>query len=238
MATWRDVQAAVATLGEAPERLREMRESYAAKRAEFAQNPDWSERFRDEQLGKLTERMQSEFTSLQSLVREARATVAAWRPAAAASIEEQLLAEQREARAWARAERLLASGVSPLELIVQAKSGGDVETLKALRAELPTHVAGQAAGRTLEERQSAALHLARAVDVALAQTLPDGVERQALRARLQEEALAPVAEAELAYTASQLSEGGTDHLHHVIQVRYLRNEAAPVLEALEGPGAA
>ncbi|MER5564128.1 hypothetical protein CG740_37025 [Streptomyces sp. CB01201] len=52
---------------------------------------------------------------------------------------EQLLAETRQARAWDRARALLDAGRSTMDVI----SGADLDTLYALRAELPTYLAAQ-----------------------------------------------------------------------------------------------
>ena len=56
------------------------------------------------------------------------------------SAEDRLLAELREQRAWRRAERRL-TGETPVSLhaiVAEARATGDAETLRALRAEVPS----------------------------------------------------------------------------------------------------
>lgn len=237
MTTWSDVQHGVSVLMGAPAQLRALREEYQQKRAEHTQNPDWSERYREQQLASLRERTEAAFLQAREQVAAAREAIADWRSPVASSVEAQILAEQREARAWTRAERMLSTGVAAQALIDQAVTGGDVDTLRALKAELPSYLGSQLAGRTLEERQVATVDAGRAIDLALAKALPDGGEKQALRARLRVEALAPIAEQELAFTSSVLlgQNASFSNLQHAIQIEYLKSDAAPVLEALDGP---
>ncbi|GAA2407373.1 hypothetical protein GCM10010420_39340 [Streptomyces glaucosporus] len=106
--------------------------------------------------------------------------------APAGNANEQLLAEMRQSKAWERARSLLEAGRTPAEVIASA----DVDTLRALRAELPTYLAAQvkrkpglrnAYGQTGEEFDPAPV--LRTIDMAMAEKV-GGQEGAALRAVL------------------------------------------------------
>ncbi|AJC60163.1 hypothetical protein [Streptomyces sp. 769] len=132
------------------------------------------------------DRIQRETDAAATLVR----TVANKATTAAAGAAEQLLAETRQARAWDRARALLDTGRTLPEVI----KGADLDTLHALRAELPTYLAaqrtkpqGMAGADFTEPDPTRAVH---AVERALADHLPKP-QGAALRARLDLDALEP-----------------------------------------------
>jgi hypothetical protein len=103
---------------------------------------------------------------------------------------EALLAEMRQSRAWDRARLLLESGRPVGEVIASA----DLDTLRALRAELPAYLTAQTErpagteGGSWTEVDTAAV--ARTVEKTLADRLP-GDQGAALRSRLELEAIEP-----------------------------------------------
>lgn len=103
-------------------------------------------------------------------------------------VTEQLLAETRQGRAWARTAPLLDQGRDVASLVDAAREAGDHHTLSALRAELPAYL--DARGGDPDAMLAAGgpdelPGLLRRVDEALADTLPDDHgEATALRTRL------------------------------------------------------
>ncbi|MFI5805787.1 hypothetical protein [Streptomyces sp. NPDC051561] len=114
-----------------------------------------------------------------------RATTPAYRDAS-----EQLLAETRQGRAWERARALLDAGRTPRDII----EGADLDTLHALRAELPTYLSAQhtkpqgLAGAEFTEPDPA--RILRDLDRARVDLLPKE-QGAALRARLDLDAIEP-----------------------------------------------
>lgn len=132
------------------------------------------------------DRIEHEADHAAALVRAAADKATA--PPAGAT--EQLLAETRQARAWDRARALLDAGRTPREVIESA----DLDTLHALRTELPTYLAAQHAkpqgltgGEHTEPDPARILH---AIDRARLDHLPRK-QAAALRARLDLDALEP-----------------------------------------------
>ncbi|WP_411146993.1 hypothetical protein [Streptomyces sp. x-80] len=133
------------------------------------------------------DRIQCETDAAATLVRTV-ANKATATPAGGAA--EQLLAETRQARAWDRARALLDAGRTLPEVIKDA----DLDTLHALRAEMPTYLATQHTKPSgldgadfTEPDPTRAVHV---VEHALADRLPKP-QGAALRARLDLDALEP-----------------------------------------------
>lgn len=103
-------------------------EANARRRAEL-------ERAAREQAAADLDRIERETSTAAALVR----TVADKAATPARGTTEQLLAETRQTRAWDRARSLLDAGRTAQEVI----KGADLDTLHALRAELPTYLASQ-----------------------------------------------------------------------------------------------
>jgi hypothetical protein len=56
------------------------------------------------------------------------------------SVEEQMLAELKEQRAWSRYSFALTSGKEPTEVVRQASEGGEAAGIRALASELPSYL--------------------------------------------------------------------------------------------------
>ncbi|MFD9905884.1 hypothetical protein [Streptomyces sp. NPDC059063] len=140
---------------------------------------------------------------------------------------EQLLAETRQGRAWNRARALLDSGRSTADII----NGADLDTLHALRTELPTYLAAQ---RTKPQGMAAAdfteadpAPLLRTIDRALVDKLPKD-QGAALRLRLDLDEAEPglretVAGLRRAVTGTA---DGSDGLRSAIAARFADQNAA------------
>ncbi|MFK0297422.1 hypothetical protein ACIQU6_44145, partial [Streptomyces sp. NPDC090442] len=133
------------------------------------------------------DRIQRETDAAATMVRTV-ANKATTTPAAGAA--EQLLAETRQNRAWDRARALLDAGRTLPDVI----KGADLDTLHALRTELPTYLATQHTKPSgldgvdfTEPDPTRAVH---AVERALANRLPKP-QGAALRARLDLDELEP-----------------------------------------------
>ncbi|MFH8404849.1 hypothetical protein ACH4FX_08735 [Streptomyces sp. NPDC018019] len=134
------------------------------------------------------DRIEREANNAAALVRTvADKASAAGQPRDAAG---QLLAETRQARAWDRARALLDAGRTPQEVI----KGADLDTLHALRAELPTYLSAQrtkpqglAGAEFTEVNPARILHT---IDRARLDHLPKE-QAAALRARLDLDAIEP-----------------------------------------------
>ncbi|MFJ6483962.1 hypothetical protein ACIQK6_28130 [Streptomyces sp. NPDC091682] len=154
-------------------------EANARRRAEM-------ERAAREQAAADLDRIERETSTAAALVR----TVADKAATPARGTTEQLLAETRQARAWERARSLLDAGRTAQEVI----NGADLDTLHALRAELPTYLAAQRtkpqglAGADFTEPDPA--RILHTIDRARLDHLPKE-QAAALRARLDLDAIEP-----------------------------------------------
>ncbi|MEV0440909.1 hypothetical protein AB0I84_08980 [Streptomyces spectabilis] len=140
---------------------------------------------------------------------------------------EQLLAETRQARAWERARSLLDAGRTTADVI----SGADLDTLHALRAELPTYLAAQ---RTKPQGMAAAdfteadpAPLLRTLDRALVDRLPKD-QGAALRLRLDLDEAEPGLRETLAGLRRQVdgTADGSDALRSAVAARLADQDAA------------
>lgn len=237
--TWRQVQDGLATLKGAPEVGEQIRSDYLRRSQEIRSNDGFTEPFKQQQVAALSASMMEQWERLQREVADAKEAVFGFPGPSPdrGSVQERLLNEQQESRAWARAERLLRSGVSPNDLVRDAEDRGDVVMLWALHGELPAWVEATASG-TMQERRTASLDVSQLVDLALARSLPAGQEREALRARVRGEALAPLAQLEVDFTRSVLSTDGRgmSDLDHALTREFLQREADRVTAKLEDRG--
>ncbi|MEU7581955.1 hypothetical protein AB0B50_30705 [Streptomyces sp. NPDC041068] len=140
---------------------------------------------------------------------------------------EQLLAEARQGRAWDRARALLEAGRSTADII----SGADLDTLQALRAELPTYLAAQ---RTKPQGMAAAdftetdpTPVLRTIDRALVGKLPKH-QGAALRLRLDLDKTEPGLRETLAGLRRQVdgTADGSDALRSAIAARFADQDVA------------
>lgn len=228
------IKSAIKFLEGARQKLRDMRDEFTQRRDEWLSNADVSEVYRKTKLDELAEEFADELKAFDEDLQDAHATLLEPPPPDKRPAAERLLDDQQELRAWTRAERLLSTGSSPIDMVRQAEAQSDVTTLRALRAELPSWAAASARpGSTIEERQAAFGQIKQLIDVSLSRTLPDTRERLALRGRLLWEALAPIVEQEQGFTLSEVQ--GTRRmsgLQNAIAIAYLTDQAAPVLEAV------
>ncbi|MFC7503200.1 hypothetical protein [Nocardioides sp. GCM10030258] len=220
------MRSAISRLQEAPARVRAVRQEHEAQDVELRNNPQLSDTYRRQLRKELHEVTIATPDQVDMDLKRIQTTLTSPAPADTRPSVDQLLDEQRQAKAWGRAERLLGAGTSPLEVVKDAEQATDLATLRALRTELPTWiVATTHGGATHEERVSAATSAKRLVDLALARTLPEGIERAALRGRLQWETHAPMVGVEMEH-ARRLLEGKTaDGLGVAISLRYMSADA-------------
>lgn len=188
---------------------------------------DISEQLRATRLEKLRGDRQQHLDSYRAEVGQAAETLrsaAAELEAPPADAASALLAETREQRAWARAQRQLDAGMSWPAIVTAAENAGDAAALRALRQELPVH---------LDPRGSrdVATAVGRVVDLATARSLgDDGGAGTAARARLHAEAHLPAAEAAL----TALSAGRGD-LGSAMRARAAEKEAQSIAAAMDAP---
>ncbi|MFD8610538.1 hypothetical protein [Streptomyces sp. NPDC059631] len=171
------------------------------------------------------DRIEAQANQAAALVR----TVADRVTAPAGGAAEQLLAETRQARAWDRARALLDTGRTVPDII----EGAGLDTLHALRTELPTYLAAQ---HTKPRGMAAAdftepdpTRVVRTVERALADHLPAD-QGAALRARLNLDALEPGLRETLAGLRREV-DGTADPgnaLRSAVAARLADQQAAPL----------
>jgi hypothetical protein len=216
---------AVTWIQEAPAEIRMIIDDFTAEDLELRNTGKYSDAYRRQLRDTLREATSQDLDAVTDALTRHQATLTAPAPADPRPAVEQLLDEQRQTKAWDRAKLMLDAGSSPSEVIKSATTEGDLHTLRALRSELPSHVAN-ARGRDAshEERLAASATITRLVDLALAEVMPDGIERAALRGRLHWNAYGPIVTEELT-RARRLVEGRRDAgIGSAITLHYLRDE--------------
>ncbi|MEU3277298.1 hypothetical protein [Streptomyces antibioticus] len=171
------------------------------------------------------DRIEAQANQAAALVRAVADKTTA-RPAGGAA--EQLLAETRQARAWDRARALLDAGRTTQDVI----EGADLDTLHALRTELPTYLAAQhtkpqgLAGAEFTEPDPA--RVVHTVERALADRLP-AEQGAALRARLNLDALEPGLRETLAGLRREVdgTADASNALRSAVAARIADQQAAP-----------
>ncbi|WP_162602613.1 hypothetical protein [Streptomyces spongiicola] len=171
------------------------------------------------------DRIEAQASQAASLVR----TVANKATAPAGGTAEQLLAETRQGRAWDRARALLDAGRTAQDVI----EGADLDTLSALRTELPSYLAarhtkpqGLAGAEFTEPDPARVVHT---VERALADRLP-AEQGAALRARLNLDALEPGLRETLAGLRREVDGTGDagNALRSAVAARLADRQAAPL----------
>lgn len=193
-------------------------EANARRRADMA-------RAAREQAAADLDRIEAQTNQAAALVR----TVADKATAPPSGTAEQLLAETRQARAWDRARSLLDAGRTAQDVI----KGADLDTLYALRAELPTYLAarhikpqGLAGAEFTEPDPARVVHT---VERALADRMP-AEQGAALRARLDLDSLEPGLRETLAGLRREV-DGTADPgnaLRSAVAARLADQQAAPL----------
>ncbi|MFD5105712.1 hypothetical protein [Streptomyces cinereoruber] len=198
---------------------------------------------RDEMLAQARAALAAAVQQMEAEAKQAADTVRRYtqdkQSAASADPNAQLLAEMRQGKAWDRARALLDSGRSPAEVIATA----DVDTLRALRTELPTYLATQVKrepGLLQAHSQAEPFDPApvlRTIDLALAEKI-GGTEGQAMRYALDLAAVEPgvnVTLKSLRTEALGLMDS-TARMSAAMEAHYVDQEAARTL-ALDAPQA-
>lgn len=223
MATTTALRSAANALTTAQERIRAVRDGFVASDADLLNNPQLSDAYRRQLRDELRSQARGKLDVLQAEFRDLGTVLGAPAPPDTRPAVDQLLDEQRQAKAWERAARMLAAGSAPADLAKEAETTADINTLRALRSELPSWVAASVhGGATHEERAAAAVTITRMVDLSLARVLPDNEERAALRCRLLWDAYAPIVESELHHAWRLLDGLPHDGLAGAIAQRYMR----------------
>ena len=96
--------------------------------------------FRDGEVERVANAAGAAAARLRASAQDAARVVVAWReaqPSTAGDVNERLLAEMQEQRAWARLRPQLDAGANVRSLIAAAEDAADVASLSALRAEFP-----------------------------------------------------------------------------------------------------
>jgi hypothetical protein len=177
---------------------------------------------------------------LAAIERDARAAqeaitdFAADQAAATGDSTTQLLEETRAARAWHRARTLLDSGRSVPSVV----AGADVDTLRALRAELPTYLAAQTTPPTGIEASLAEdfdpAPVLRTIDRALSEKLP-GDQGHALRYRLGMDEVTPALDILLTALRAEVNDAVRSDSHGLetaIAARMADSHARATLDAV------
>lgn len=217
---------AVTWIQEAPTEIRMIVDDFTAEDLELRNTGKYSDAYRRELRDTLREATSQDLDAVADALAKHQAILTAPAPADTRAAVEQLLDEQRQTKAWERAKLMLDAGSSPSEVIKAATTDRDLHTLHALRSELPSWVANTT-GRDAshEERLAASATITRLVDLALAEVMPEGIERASLRGRLHWNAYGPIVTEELT-RARRLIEGRTDAgLGSAIVLHYLRDDA-------------
>ncbi|MDN5919510.1 MAG: hypothetical protein L0I76_31165, partial [Pseudonocardia sp.] len=216
---------ALGTVTGIPDRADQVRREYARALAAAAQI-DVAKRgtdARDKAIEKARAAAEEGLAELRGEVDQSTAHAAKWigEQGKGRDATEQLLAETRQGRAWARTAPLLDAGRDAVGLVAAARQAGDHDTLSAMRAELPSYAAARPESaerlRALGDDVPALLG---EIDQALAETLPDDRgERTALRTRLAMDDAAANAGSALDSTAKAVETYGDrpDVLRHALR---------------------
>lgn len=157
------------TLRETPDQLHAIAEETRAKAEKIRRDKDLTSEGRRTRLEELRAQSLQKVAGLVQEANETRQTaerlIATTLKRKPDTTEKALLAEQQEARAWRRAERLLDAGTDVATLITRAGQAGDVATLNALRVELPAWLEARAVGgASALGKRTAALDVQRHVE--------------------------------------------------------------------------
>lgn len=124
--------------------LRDLAADTASEVAEVRRSPDLTPEAKQQHVRKILDESRVEFERLLAQGREAEAdvdrSIAAALTDRAGDTPDQLLREQRNARGWARAQRLLDGGMAAREAVELLASHGDIDALNAFDEELPSFV--------------------------------------------------------------------------------------------------
>ncbi len=230
-------QAAWSTLTSLGEEAIAAERAAAERIAAHRQDPNLSDRYRDELIGQQRQRHTEQIDAHRAALEDARRTLldaAAELAQPSGDATAQLLAETRQQRAWDRIRPQLDAGRGLSDILAEVVDAKDAAAVLALAVEAPAWVQAnhpRASGiERLGDGGPDLTGLRRSLDVATARVLGDDKgPGTAAKLRLHVAAQYPVAAAQL----DQAAAGGRD-LGSVIAVKQAQQQAATIAARLNG----
>ena len=234
MTTWQAVQTAMATLRSMPERVQALRDKCREDTKTIRVNPNYSERYATQQVERTRRDAADALQSLYATAETANRTVDSYTPTPLGATDP-LVAEQRLARGWSRADRMLGNGMGVREVLTFAVDAHDLDMLLALREQGPAFVAASP-GLSAADRQIDANAFRVRIAEAIARAYPDTDEGRWIAAHTVAGLLFQRIVHEVKHADAMIKGGPLDSLGHALSVRYLEDEISN-LEARLAPAA-
>lgn len=218
------------------DRAETLRTEFAAKVQTVRDDERLSDKYKQEQIGKLRNEYAQQANELRSRVENGKQSVSnaahtLKKPQGDAN--QQMLTETRQNRAWDRTWPQLDNGRSWQSLLREAEKAGDTATVQAIANELPAYLEANRSSSNHDQTTPDRGNVNRALRSALARSLgDDGGPGTAARFQTQSEAHTPVVEAQLDRLDREVA-GGRSSMGDAVGKRYAEQARDKALAELD-----